>query len=247
MKKNNITCFKTYLNRFGKFLTGLSGNFFSLFYPKLCVICGEPLFEGENFFCLHCFLNLPKTRYHLNSDNLSFDRFLGKVPIQKATSYLYYNKAGIGQKLVAEIKYKGNIYLGEWLGSYLANDLQKSGFFEGIDYLVPVPLHPGKYRKRGFNQSEILAQGIASVTHIHLETQNLYRAKATVSQTRKGVYDRWKNTVGIFELKDKQLFSEKHVLLIDDVLTTGATLEACVICLLKSSEIKISLLTIAIA
>jgi ComF family protein len=183
----------------------------------------------------------------LNRDNLSFERFLGKVPIEKATSYLYYNKAGAGQKIVAEIKYKGNIYFGEWFGQYLAKDLQKKGFFDGIDYLIPVPLHAQKYRKRGFNQSEIIAQGIASVTHIPLETLNLYRTKANVSQTRKGVYERWLNTSGIFKLKDKQLFAGKHVLLIDDVLTTGSTLEACALCLLETFGTKISLLTIAIA
>jgi ComF family protein len=192
-------------------------------------------------------LNLPKTRYHLNRDNLSFERFLGKVPIEKATSYLYYNKAGIGQKLVAEIKYKSNVSLGKWFGQYLAKDLQKNGFFDGIDYLIPVPLHTQKYKKRGFNQSEIIAQGIASVTHIPLETWNLYRAKANVSQTRKGVYERWLNTSDIFKLKDKQLFAGKHLLLIDDVLTTGSTLEACAFCLLETSGTKISLLTIAIA
>jgi ComF family protein len=172
---------------------------------------------------------------------------LGKVPIEKATSYLYYNKAGIGQKLVAEIKYKGNIYLGEWFGQYIAKDLCKSDFFDGIDYLVPVPLHPQKYRKRGFNQSEILAQGVASVTHIPLDSRNLYRVRANVSQTRKSLYERWLNTSDIFKLKDKKLFAGKHILLIDDVLTTGSTLEACVHCLLESYGAKISLLTIAIA
>jgi ComF family protein len=236
-----------FLSKFGKHLAGLAKSFLSLFYPKLCVICGEPLIEGEDFFCLYCFLNLPKTHYHLSRDNLSLDRFSGKVQVEKATSYLYYNKAGAGQKIIAEIKYKGNIYLGEWFGQYLAGDLQKSGFFEGIDYLIPVPLHPQKYRKRGFNQSEIIAQGIASVTHIPLETRNLYRTKANISQTRKGIYDRWLNTSGIFKLKDNQLFTGKHLLLIDDVLTTGSTLESCIVCLLETSDIKISLLTIAIA
>ncbi|MDR2057625.1 MAG: ComF family protein [Dysgonamonadaceae bacterium] len=249
METINSALRRHYLNAYnwGKFFITLTKSFLSLFYPKLCVICGEPLVEGEDFFCLHCFLNLPKTNYHLTKDNLAFDRFLGKVPIEKAASYLYYNKAGMGQKLVAEIKYRGNIYLGKWLGQYVAKDFQKSGFFEGIDYLIPVPLHPQKYKKRGFNQSEIIAQGITDVSHIPLETRNLYRTKANTSQTRKGVYERWLNTTGNFKIKDKQLFAGKHVLLIDDVLTTGSTLEACIICLLETPGIKISLLTIAIA
>jgi ComF family protein len=235
------------LSRCGKFLAGLVESFLSLFYPRLCVICGEPLIEGEDFFCLHCLLNLPKTQYHSDRDNLSLDRFTGKVPVEKAMSYLYYNKAGAGQKLVAEIKYKGNIYFGEWLGRYMARELQKNGFFDGIDYLIPVPLHIHKYKKRGFNQSEIIARGITSVTQIPLDTRNLYRTKANVTQTRKNIYERWLNTNRIFKLKDKQLFAGKHVLLIDDVLTTGSTLESCALCLLETSGIKISLLTIAIA
>jgi ComF family protein len=228
-------------------LTVLWNSFLSLFYPNLCVICREPLMEGEAFFCLHCFLHLPKTRYRSHTSNPAFDRFLGKVPLERAGAYLYYNKGGKGQKIVAAIKYQGNTRLGQWIGESLAKDLSTSGFFDGIDYLVPVPLHPKKLKKRGFNQSEIIARGISSFTHIPLEKQNLYRAKANITQTKKGVYERWKNTADIFQLKDKQLFTKKHILLIDDVLTTGATLEACAIRLLDTPEIQVSILTIAIA
>jgi ComF family protein len=228
-------------------LTALWNSFLSLFYPNLCVICREPLMEGETFFCLHCFLHLPKTGYRSHTSNSAIDRFLGKIPLERAYAYLYYNKGGKGQKIVAAIKYQGNIRLGQWIGEYLAKDLSASGFFDEIDYLVPVPLHPKKLKKRGFNQSEIIAQGISSITHIPVENQNLYRAKANITQTKKGVYERWKNTSGIFQLKDKQFFTKKHILLIDDVLTTGATLEACAIRLLDTPEIQISILTIAIA
>jgi ComF family protein len=221
-------------------------DFISLFFPRLCVNCGEPLFDQEDFFCLPCFLNLPKTHYSSFRDNAACDRFLGKVPIEKALAYLYYNKGGIGQKLVADIKYRGNIRLGKWIGIQLANDIQSSGFFEGIDLLLPVPLHPKKKKKRGFNQSELIARGIASVTHIPVETTNLYRSKASSTQTKKGVYDRWLNMQGIFNVKNNQLFAGKQVLLIDDVLTTGATLEACVQRLLDTPDIKISILTVAI-
>jgi ComF family protein len=228
-------------------LINLFKNLFSIFYPKLCVGCSEALIEDEHFFCLSCLLKLPKTNYHLNRSNRAYDRLLGKIPIVKATSFFYYNKAGLGQKLVAAIKYHGNIYLGKWIGEYMAKEMLPSGFFQNIDFIVPVPLHGKKLRKRGFNQSEVVAQGISNITDIPMETKSLYRRNANVSQTTKGVYERWKNTQGIFDLKKINSFENKHVLLVDDVLTTGATLEACAEALLKCKNLKISIFTLAIA
>ena len=224
----------------------LSANFISLFYPEICVICGEPLVESENFFCFACFLKLPRTNYHLIPGNPAIERFAGKISLEKASSYFYYNKGGIAQKLIAEIKYRGNRNLGEWIGSYLAKDMIPSGFFQGIDYMVPVPLHRSKEKKRGFNQAEKIAQGIVQVTKTQLETNNIVREKANTSQTKKGIFDRWKNTKNLFKLKDPELFKEKHILLIDDVLTTGSTLEAVAQSLLRSPGVKISILTLAI-
>jgi ComF family protein len=160
---------------------------------------------------------------------------------------LYYNKQGLGQKLVAAIKYQGNIALGEWIGASLAEELLSSGFFEGIDYLIPVPLHKKKQWKRGFNQSETLAKGISAITGIPIDRNNLYRAKANVSQTRKGTYERWKNTLNIFQVRDVNSFKNKHLLLLDDVLTTGSTLEACARALLQCENARLSVLTLAIA
>ena len=221
-------------------------SFASLIYPELCVICEEPLVENEKFICFACFLKLPKTNYHLIPENKAIERFAGKVSLVKASSYLYYNKEGIAQKLIAEIKYKGNMNLGEWIGAYIAKDMISSGFFQGIDYLVPVPLHRSKEKKRGFNQAEKIAEGIAQATKIPLVTNNIFRGKANTSQTRKGVFDRWKNTQNLFQMKNPELFNKKYILLIDDVLTTGSTLEALVQSILKSQEVKISILTLAI-
>jgi ComF family protein len=222
-------------------------SFFSIFYPSLCSGCSEVLIENENFLCLKCLLELPKTNYHLIENNPAYDRFAGKIPVQKASSYLYYNKNGLAQKLIVAFKYHRNIYLGEWISSYLTEDMLPSGFFEGIDFIVPVPLHKKKRKQRGFNQSEILGKGISAITGISMETKNLYREKANVSQTRKGIFERWKNTQGIFNIRNAGLFEDKHILLVDDVLTTGATLEACAQALLKCKNIKISILTLAIA
>jgi len=225
----------------------LFANLLSLLYPRLCVICGEPLIESEKFFCFACFLKLPRTYYHLIPENQAIERLAGKVSLEKASSYFYYSKGGIAQKLIAEIKYRGNRNLGEWIGAYLANDMISSGFFRGIDYLVPVPLHRSKEKKRGFNQAEKIAKGIALVTKIPLEINNVFREKANTTQTKKGLFDRWKNTQNLFNLKNTKLFKDKHILLIDDVLTTGSTLEALAQSLLKSKGIKISILTLAIA
>jgi ComF family protein len=224
----------------------LFANFISLLYPELCVICGEPLIENEKFFCFACFLKLPKTNYHLIPENKAIERLSGKVSLEKASAYFYYNKGGIAQKLVAEIKYRGNRSLGEWIGVHIAKDMISSGFFQGIDCMVPVPLHRSKEKKRGFNQAKKIAEGISQVTKIPMETANVFRAKSNTTQTKKGLFDRWKNTLNIFQIKDPELFKEKHILLIDDVLTTGSTLEAVAQSLLKSQGVKISILALAI-
>ena len=224
----------------------LWANFISLIYPKLCIVCGEPLIESEKFFCFACFLKLPKTDYHLMPENQAFERLSGKIALEKASSYFYYSKGGVAQKLVAEIKYRGNQNLGEWMGGFLAKDMISSGFFDDIDYLLPVPLHRSKEKKRGFNQAEKIAAGIAQVTNIPVETTHVFRVKANTTQTRKGRFDRWKNARNLFSQENPELFNEKHVLIIDDVLTTGSTLEAVAQSLLQSQGVKISILTLAI-
>ena len=221
-------------------------NLASLIYPELCVICREALIENEKFFCFPCSLKLPRTDYHLIPENQAIDRLAGKVSLVRASSYFYYSKGGVAQKLVTEIKYKGNRNLGEWIGAYIAKDMILSDFFQDIDYLVPVPLHRSKEKKRGFNQAEKIAEGIAKVTKIPLDITNVFRGKANTSQTKKGVFDRWRNTVNLFEMNNPELFAGKHILLIDDVLTTGSTLESIAQSLLKSPEVKISILTLAI-
>jgi len=222
-------------------------NFASLFYPELCVVCGEPLIAGETFFCFACFLKLPRTNYHIIHENRAIERLAGKISLVKASSWFYYSKGGFAQKLIAEIKYRGNQNLGVWIGESMAKDMVSSGFFQGIDYLAPVPLHRSKEKKRGFNQAEKIAAGISRITGIPVETGNVVRIKANTTQTRKGLFDRWRNTLNIFQQNNPKLFEEKHVLIIDDVLTTGSTAEAVAQCLLKSKGIKISLLTLAIA
>lgn len=228
-------------------IASLFNHLISLIYPPLCTGCAEALLGNERFFCSECLAALPETGYVSHRDNSAYERLMGRFPVEKVQSYLYYNKRGLGQRIVADIKYRGNGALGEWMGSRLAGDLLPSGFFSGIDFLVPVPLHRKKQRTRGFNQSEAIARGISKVTAIPLDTKMLYRAQANLSQTRKGIYERWKNTQGIFAVRDTELFAGKHLLLVDDVLTTGSTLEACAEALLQCKGSRISVLTLAIA
>jgi Predicted amidophosphoribosyltransferases len=218
----------------------------ALFYPSLCVVCGEPLAGQEQHLCLPCSLRLPQTGYNPTEDNPTRDAFRGKVPLEKAWSYLYYNKDGVGKNIVSEIKYKGNVRLGEYIGRRMAHELMALCFFSDIDYLIPVPLHRSKQRKRGFNQAEVIAKGMASVCPVPVDT-SLVRRKANSSQTRKGVYERWMNTQELFVLKEKERFASGHLLFIDDVLTTGATLFSTIEPFLGIEDIKISVLTLAIA
>ena len=228
-------------------LKSLFNNFISIFYPKLCVVCKNPLMENEDFFCMHCLLQLPKTNHHIHSSNAASERLLGKASVKRASAYLFYHKGGIAQKVISEIKYQGNQPLGQWIGTYLAKDMLSSDFFDGIDYIVPVPLHRKKRKIRGFNQAEEIGKGVSLVTSIPMDNENLYRKHANSSQTKKGVFERWQNSQEIFDLIDNKIFSGKHILIIDDVLTTGATVEACVECIRKSDNVKVSFLALAIA
>ncbi len=219
----------------------------NLVYPNLCIVCGESLVRGEKQICLACLHHIPKTNYHLETDNTVEKRFWGKVPIYRATAFFHFYKGSPFQKLLHELKYRGNRKIGEIAAMYAASDLLDSPDFCSVDVIVPVPLHPRKYAKRGYNQSEWIARGLALVLQKPIDTKNLIRIRENTSQTRKSVFDRYKNTQGIFYLKDKTAFKGKHVLLVDDVLTTGSTLEACMIPLFETDYIKISVFTLAIA
>jgi ComF family protein len=222
-------------------------NFLSLFYPKLCAVCGAPLTENEKFLCMECMFCLPKTNYHLNPDNPAADCFAGKINIVKASSFLFYNKGGIAQTIVEHIKYHGYRQLGEWMGKLMAEEMLSSGFFSDIDIIVAVPLNKKKERKRGFNQAEIIAKGIADTTGIKRTGDNIVRTRANPTQTKKGLFDRWINTQNLFETVDTAYFADKHILLIDDVLTSGSTLEAVARAVMQAQNSKVSILTLAIA
>lgn len=218
-----------------------------LLYPNLCVICNESLVRGEEMICFHCLHQMPKTNYHLEKDNAVEKRFWGKVPVYRATSYFHFYKGSPFRQLLHELKYRGNKEIGRVMGRFAGIDLLDTDDFASIDVIVPVPLHPKKQLKRGYNQSEWIARGLSEALNKPVDTTHLIRIKENATQTKKSVFERYQNTQGIFALNDVTVFEKKHILLVDDVLTTGSTLEACALALMESSFVKISVFTLALA
>jgi ComF family protein len=184
---------------------------------------------------------------HGKKDNEMEKSFWGRFPVERANAFLYYAKGGDVRKLLYELKYYGNWKIGVFMGKCMATELSSSSFFEGIDAIVPIPLHPEKICKRGYNQSEMLAKGISMVTGIPMWKDMLVRSQFTETQTHKSQYERWMNVNGVFVCKRPQELGGKHILLVDDVLTTGATLIACADALTEICDLKISVLTLAMA
>ena len=219
----------------------------NLIYPNLCLVCGENLLKSEQHLCLNCLHNIPKTNYHLLTDNPVEKRFWGKVPIYRATAFFFFRKGSPFQKLLHSLKYKGNKEIGFILGKYAGLDLLDSLDFASVDLIIPVPLHPKKYKIRGYNQSEWIGMGLSEILKVPQNTTALCRIYENVTQTKKSVFERYENTEGIFELCDKDVLIGKHILLVDDVLTTGSTVEACMRTLIGIENIKVSVFTLGVA
>lgn len=199
----------------------------NLFYPRVCAACGEPLLKDEETVCLKCRFTMPKTGYEKNPDNPMAQMFYGRVMFRAVTACFFFAKTGKVQHLIHELKYKGNKEAGVFLGQQLGESIKDAPLFQGIDCLIPVPLHPKREKQRGYNQSLMIAQGIHEATGIPMSEKYLIRAVHTATQTKKTADERFKNVKDIFEVRFSNELENKHILLIDDVLTTGATLEAC--------------------
>jgi ComF family protein len=221
-------------------------GFISLFYPKFCFACGNALFGNEKVICTFCMHNLPETNYHLFSDNPVEQLFWGRIKAENASSFLFYEKSSKYGHLLHEFKYKGYTEIGLFLGQLFGSRLKDTAF-KDIDIIVPIPLHKAKYRSRGFNQSEVFGNGLAMPLGKPVVTDALARNIFTSTQTRRGRFERWENVEGIFKVKNTELLKNKHVLLIDDVVTTGATIEAAGIEILKCEGCKLSIATMAFA
>ncbi|MUP36857.1 ComF family protein [Labilibaculum euxinus] len=222
-------------------------DFLNLFYPRLCEACGSYLFKNETTICTRCLFHLPKTDFHLNKNNPVSILFWGRVNINYAASYYTFSKGSQFQKLIHKLKYHNKQEIGIALGKHFGESLKNSEFFKDIDVIIPVPLHPKKEKIRGYNQAELVALGLGKSMLKPTDSKNLIRKIHTESQTKKNKLERWQNVDNIFELIEPSNLINKHILLVDDVVTTGSTLEACAHALLKAEGAKVSIATLAYA
>lgn len=217
----------------------------NLLFPEICEICHTPLLRNEESLCFSCIKKLPYC--DVASFALIELKISGRFSFEKISSFMYFYKGGILQELMHQIKYQQNKNLAECLGNIWANYLQVNRLLHNIDAIVPVPLFPKKEFKRGFNQSELLGKSLSEISGIPIITKQLIRLKDTDTQTKKSRKERLENMQNVFAVKNQNDLKNKHILLIDDVLTTGATIEACCIELLKIEGIKVSIGTLAVA
>lgn len=222
-------------------------DFISLIYPRSCICCDNLLLKSEEFICNQCFINLPQSKFEAENESELDKLFYGRVPVQKAGAFLIFEKSGKVQKILHSIKYNGNKRLAFRVGQWYGEKLKEYNVFVMADCIVPVPLHPKKQKQRGFNQSEEFAKGLSDSLHIPVVNDNLIRAEFTSTQTKKSKAERWENVKDKFELMYPERLENKTILLVDDVITTGATLDACYQALNSAKEIKLSVISLAYA
>lgn len=221
-------------------------SLWNLFFPHRCVMCGAVLGQEEVCICLHCNLSLPRTRYDAWADNPLERDYWGKFPLGRAAGFFFYQKASAAHNVVTRLKYGGRQDVGVAMGRMMAAEWLASGFFRGMDVIVPVPLHPRRMEERGYNQSECIACGISAVTGLPVDTVSVARTRYTETQTSKSALGRWENAGGIFSLLRPEAFRNKHVLLVDDVITTTATTTALADALAGVEGIRISVAGLAV-
>jgi ComF family protein len=220
---------------------------FNLIYPNKCCGCESVLKTNEKSICSGCVFNLPRNYYCIMKDNPVFKLFWGRVELEDAATAFYYTKGQRIQKILHALKYDNNTESGVRLGAILGIELSESPYFKNIDLAIPIPLHPKKEKIRGYNQSDFIARGISRTLGIDVDTTSFKRTKHTESQTKKGRFERWENVNEIFSINNKEYLTNKHILLVDDVITTGATIEAAAHALKQIEGVKISVAAIASA
>lgn len=217
----------------------------NLFFPNICVGCKNVLVEQEKVICIHCLHELPLTNLHVNDSKVISKIFYGTVVLQHATALFYYPKKGVVRQLIHHLKYKNQKHISGYLGKWLGIELKDSGNYNDIDVVIPVPLHKKRMRQRGYNQVEGFAKELALSLNAEYNDSTLFRNKNTSTQTVKNRLTRWNNVQIIFEITDVNTLKGKHILLVDDVITTGATIKSCVTELNKINNVKLSLAVMA--
>ncbi|HET9057333.1 MAG TPA: ComF family protein [Chitinophagaceae bacterium] len=218
-----------------------------LFFPHTCYGCGSDLLSKESLLCPYCLKDLPETNFAKYADNPVEKIFWGRIPVKAAMTGFYFSKHAIIQTLIHQLKYKGKKEVGAFLGNRLALQLKNSTRFAQIDALLPLPLFPHKLKLRGYNQAAVIADGMSEVLEIPVLNNVITRKIFTETQTRKGRTDRWQNVKESFALLNGDAIQNKHVLLVDDVITTGATTEACGSILLSANNVQLSIAALAFA
>lgn len=223
-------------------------DFFHLFYPRICSACNSLLYKHEDVICTKCLYELPKTNFNLSKENIVAQIFWGRFPLESAGAFYFFRKGGKVQHLLHQFKYKNSPEIGVRIGQLYGMDLKNSGC-PIPDLIIPIPLHPKKEIIRGYNQSERFAEGLSQSLNIPVDTTNFIRNTFTETQTKKSRFDRWNNVKDIFICVNPELFRDKHILLVDDVITTGSTIESSAQKLLSYGDLnlKISIASMAVA
>lgn len=216
-----------------------------LFFASLCAGCNEPLSRGERILCARCLFELPETGFHLMENNPVEQLFTGRIPVSAATACYFFHKNVSLQHIIHQFKYQNRKETAVFMGRLMGSMLQQSIFYSQIDGIIPVPLHSKKQMLRGYNQSELLSEGMADILHIPIIKKGLVRMEATESQTKKSRLERWQNVKDAFQVTEPVAIKGKHLLLVDDVITTGATIEACAEALLQVPGVKVSIAALA--
>ena len=217
----------------------------NLFFPQTCVICEEILSKNEHLICTNCLHELPVTNYHLDNDNPVKKVFYGRIDIENATSFLLFHKKSNVQTLIHQLKYRGHKEIGSYLGAWAGTTLSQFEYYQNIDLIIPVPLHKKKLKSRGFNQVEGFGKELAKALKAEYLDDVLLKKSFTSTQTLKTRFARWNNMEETFVLENAEQIKNKHILLVDDLITTGATIEACANVLKASPGVKISVVSMA--